>query len=586
MSGIIGGQITGQALRVAQETIDCDNGRIERFEHGDSGIVVTGNPDDPRGTATWSDGSRSGVLYGVVTNLDELRIGHEAMFKSLFDRPIEIASQLQGSFLIACQSDDRTIVITDKLGSRPCYCSRTGQFVFATTVTPLLNEGVQPILDLQAVSDMLLMGHLWSDRTLVEGVRSLRPATVLEVAEGDRSTARYWKPTYNEASPGVAYLDELAERYLQATTRAARTLPKRSGIWLSGGLDSRTTAAAFMSAGRDDWSLEAYTYDANPPTSDNPKIAAAIAEQLGINLTEVSLSAEAVADCFDRLIQSTDGMIRWSTSVNLSPSYHLKPAPGVMMEGMQGGLLGDHLLRSHLRPGRSPIDSQYASEAGTRAGTVREILSPKVDPFGSFRSELRETDEQGTRRQTLDIHFQNYYTNHAATSDRLMRDRFGTRFPQVDGSYLEWCARLPRAYRKGTFPLSGESVPYGTSRAKLELIRRIDPELSNITYERTKMKPSWPYPLHVAGFVGNVIVGRLRSKPTYGSGQLADFWLRDPSSELHGIVKGLIDDACSRALFNADAVSDLFCAHMDGENNVSMISQITTLERWIATHLD
>ncbi|WP_171006553.1 asparagine synthase-related protein [Halalkalirubrum salinum] len=586
MSGLIGGHITGQALRVAQETIDSDDSRTERFEHGTNGVVVTSDPGDPRSMATWSDGNRSGVLYGVVTNLDELRIDHQAMFESLFDRPVEVASRLQGCFLIACFSADRTLVITDKLGTRPCYYSRSGQFLFGTAVAPILTEDVTPVLDLQAASDMLLMGHLWGDRTLVEGIQSIRPATVLEVTNGERSTARYWKPRYDEASPGSAYLDELADRYLQATARIGKTLPDQNGIWLSGGLDSRTTAAALLSADGNDWSLGAYTYDANPPTSDNPKLAAAVAETLNIELSEVPLSARTFADCFGRVIESTDGMMRWSTSVNLSPSYHLEPTPGVVMEGMQGELIGDHLLRPHLRSGRSPIESQYASEAGSSAGLVRELLSPRVDPYGSFRTELHESDEQGARRQILDIHFQNYYTKHTATSNRLMRDRFGTRFPHVDGSYLEWCARLPRAYRKGTFPLTGESVPYGTSRAKLELIRRIDPELSKITYERTKMKPSWPYLFHVAGFVGNVVTGRLRSKATYGSGQLADFWLRDRDSELHDIVKGLVDDACSRALFNADAVSELYSAHMNGENNVSMISQITTLERWIATHLD
>lgn len=46
MSGLIGGHITGQALRVAQETIE-------------------------------SDGSRSRVVYDVVTNLDELRIDQQ-----------------------------------------------------------------------------------------------------------------------------------------------------------------------------------------------------------------------------------------------------------------------------------------------------------------------------------------------------------------------------------------------------------------------------------------------------------------------------------------------------------------------------
>jgi asparagine synthase (glutamine-hydrolysing) len=129
-------------------------------------------------------------------------------------------------------------------------------------------------------------------------------------------------------------------------------------------------------------------------------------------------------------------------------------------------------------------------------------------------------------------------------------------------------------------------VPFEPSPAKLKLLRRINPALANITYERTKVKPSRPHPVHVAGFVGNVVANRLLSNPTYGNGSLADIWIRDTDSPVHDHVSALVDDACSRELFNADAVRELYDAHMAGENNAALLAQITTLEHWIGTYLD
>jgi asparagine synthase (glutamine-hydrolysing) len=462
---------------------------------------------------------------------------------------------------------------------------------YGSSVGPLLPFCEECTVNRQAVSDMLLMGNLWGDHTLVEEVRSLRPATVLDADDDGRRIERYWKPEYAESQPGEEYLAELVDRYKQAVRRAAGTLPSTAGIWLSGGLDSRTTTSALVRTLQTNGfeELRAYSYDANPPTNANPEIASDVATTLGIGHEEVPLTAATVGTNVDEIVEATDGMLNWTTAANLSATYEMESPPPVLMEGMQGALVGDHLYRHHLSDANSAVASQLASEGSARPETVRSLVTEPVDPLGTFREEAARSPESTIRGRVLDVHFQNYYSRLAMPSNRLMRGSVGTRVIHADGEYLEWCAKLPSRYRKGAFRLNGlleRGVPYEPTRAKLALVRRIDPELARITYERSKLKPTWPYHAHVAGFVGNVLINRLQSKPTYGGGQLADFWIRNTETELHERVRGLIDDACSRALFDADAVRDVFVDHMDGANNALMLSRITTLEHWLQKHVD
>ena len=594
MTGVVGGRLDGRELRESTDALSHGGDSTWFYEGSDAGLGVSYRQLDSRGITTWDDGSRGGVIYGAVTNRDGLGLSDSALFDRLFERPTDAAAALEGEFFIACHdaNDDRFLLVSDKLGSRNGYfvAPDSRSFQFATAVAPLLPRIDDPTLDVQAASDMLLMGHMWSDHTLVREVRAMRPATVLEVTDGSATADRYWKASYEEAPANDAYLSELADRYRQAVGRMRTTLPSEAGIWLSGGLDSRTTAAVLLEDTGDSEfeTLRAYTYDANPPTNDNPRIARKVADRLGIELNRVPLTAETFGNVFESVIEATDGMIRWNTAVNLSATYNLDPVPPVLMEGMIGDLVGDHLYRRHLSDYRSAVESQYHSEAHTSVETVSRLLDADVNPLTSFKEELSATPETDLRKQVLDIHFQNNYRCQGLRSDRIMRERTDTRNAYIDGDYLEWCSRLPRAFRKGglSVGVGSEGIPFGTSRAKLGLIRRIDPELAEITYERTKVKPSRPYPMHVAGFLGNVISGRLLSKPTYGSAQLSDFWIRDESSAVHRYVRDLVDDAASRPLFNADAVRRVYDDQMDGKNNATMLAQITTLEYWIQNHLD
>jgi len=593
MPGVVGGRaVDAPADRLTEP---ADPGRTDRwtFEHGEYSLALGYHTDDPQGHAIWEDGDRAGVVYGALTTRAELGWSTEELFDRLLDRPAETAAALEGGFVIACQdaAADRQLLVTDKLGARPLFYTAEGPLRFGSAVSQLVPFCDDPTVNLQGVSDMLLMGNLWSQHTLVEDVLAQRPATVLDIVDGERSTTRYWKPEYTEADPNRAYLTKLTDRYRQAVRRTSTTLPEEAGIWLSGGLDSRTTTGALHQYRRPcgPETLRTFTYDANPPTGDNIRIAGQVTETLGIPNEQVPLTAETVGEGLEQIIETTDGNLMWVYGANLSATSEMQSPPPVLMEGMQGALLGDHLYRHHLHDAATAVDSQLASEAITDPSGVRSLLSASVDPLGSFKTEASRAEGSTTRERVLDVHFQNYYSRVFMPGNRLMRDRVGTRVAQADGDYLELCAKLPRQLRKGSFrgPLTPDGgVPYEPTRAKLSVIRRIDPDLADIPYERSKVKPSRPYPLHVAGFVGNVVTNRLLRKPTYGSGQLADFWIRDTETRLHDRVTELIDDACDRPLFDADAVRAVYDQHMTGEHNASRLGQITTIEHWLQTNLD
>jgi len=574
MSGLVGGRIDGR--KYARNT--PIHGRKQetefQFENGNWELYMKARKHGSNNNQIFHKDGNMVCIYGAPTVADEVDI-----FNGVLDRPVEVAKTLDGTFLISAIDTDtnKVIVLTDKLGARSCYYV-PGEPVFATSVSACLKQRSVEI-DRQAIADFLLLGHLWGNRTLLSEVKAMRPSTVYEFKDGEWHMSRYWKPTYDESTPGTRYLEELADRFKSAVAKTADTIPDRAGLWLSGGLDSRSTAAAFPT---ESINLTGYTYNANPPTGDNPAIAHRVGRKIGINVKEVPLSEVTVSpERIERLIDVCDGMVRWNTTLNLSASYDV--CEPVLLEGVEGSLMGDHLLRNHFTNYSDPVESQIASEAWQPIDVVKNHLNFEIEPTRTFREEAERTPEETYRRQVLDIHFQNYYNRLALASNAVMRDVASDRVVYTDGEYLDWCARLPLKYRKGVFP-GTKNVPTGTSRAKLGLTKRVATDTAWITYERTKLPPILPYPFHVLGFVSNVLINRTRNEATYGNGQLADFWLRSGGA-IADWSKRHLQNAADRPIFS-DRLAELWTRHQNGENLSPLIAQITTLEWWIATYVD
>jgi len=603
MTGVTGGTVDGRTLnRMVDALVSEPWYEREQFEAGSVGLAQLHHGEkDPNGHSFWLGSKAAGVVDGAIANRADLGWDDAELFERLREAPGRTLRQLEGPFVIACidAARDRLLLAMDKIGCRPCYYTAENGLVFGSELAALLERLDDPTVDEQGISDLLLLGTMWGDTTLLSGVKALHPATYLEYRDGEVTRTRYWKPAYDAADPTDEYFYDLVRSFQDTMELTAESVRGDAGIWLSGGLDSRMTLNELEenlswngrcgsgAGARGPDSLVALTYDANPGGGINPEIASDVAAVLGVDIEEVPLTPGRFVDILEKGVDLTSGMVRWNSFLNLTATFNVQDHdPDVVMEGLEGALVGHHLCRHHFTEPSSLVESMYWSEAALDRETVEELLAVDVDPLGSLRAEARRIDEPTLAEGVVDVHFQNYYSRVAHASNHVARSQVGTRVPYADGQFLKHVARLPLDYRMGALPFSDGELIYGVVEPKIRMVRALDDRLADIPYERSSVKPTRPFPLHVAGFFGSTALAQLRSKPTYGGTSLPGLWYRN-HDELRETIDGYVDDACDRGLFDADAIRERQRRHHEGESDeTAALASVTTAEIWLQRHLD
>jgi len=150
----------------------------------------------------------------------------------------------------------RVHLISDRHGLRHLFWMARGDGgAWASEVKAMLAlPGFEPKIERASVEDFFEVGHMTGDRTWFEGVELLPAATVLTWRLDERSVSRrrYWsadeiKPL-PEATDAIELAEELGRRFRAAVERRSRA-GERTGLKLSGGLDSRAILAAMPERG-------------------------------------------------------------------------------------------------------------------------------------------------------------------------------------------------------------------------------------------------------------------------------------------------------------------------------------------------
>ncbi|MFC7194615.1 hypothetical protein ACFQL4_08040 [Halosimplex aquaticum] len=270
---------------------------------------------DPDANVVWRGDGLIGVVYGVVSNRDRLSLSWGELFRGVVDDSRNVLARLDGPFALACLDADAGEVhlATDVAGSRPIYYAvgdggddEAGDGIdFASEVGPLLTAVDDPSLDPEAVSDLLLAGGVLGERTLVDGVASLPPATHL-VFDGTVSTRRYWAPESAGLAPS-GYPDRWLGAYRQALGDVAATTGDPS-LWFPGDPGSRVAAAVLAERG-----CPVETLTCGGPDGGDRESASQVAAYLGLPNRQVHDDpdrhlVDAVADAVD----ATDAMVNWA----------------------------------------------------------------------------------------------------------------------------------------------------------------------------------------------------------------------------------------------------------------------------------
>ncbi len=267
---------------------------------------------DPAGGAqpmTNETGSVRLVCNGEIYNHRELRAelgakGHR--FRTRSDNEVAIhlyeehgpgfVRRLNGMYALALWDAERQrlTLARDRLGIKPLFYYRwPGGIAFASELHALLAHPAVPReVDPEALQLYLDHEFVPAPRSMIGGVRKLRPAELLEVgARGEVASEVYWRCRFEpKAKLGVEdAADGFAERLRRAVRRQLMTdVPL--GAFLSGGLDSSALVYWMREEGADP--LRTFSIGFDAPDYDELPYAREVARTLGTDHHEEVLTPD------------------------------------------------------------------------------------------------------------------------------------------------------------------------------------------------------------------------------------------------------------------------------------------------------
>ena len=271
------------------------------------------------------------VLNGEIYNYRELRAGLEDRHRfrtrgdvevvlRLYDEEgIDCLRRLNGMFAMAIwdRERERLFLARDRFGIKPLFYHRAGErLTFASELRALLAGGAAPTrLDRLELRHYLHQKHLSPSGTILEGVRSLPPAGLLEVGLGGARESLWWTPDPVERRELDAKraLDELEERLGEAAGRQlVADVPV--GLFLSGGLDSGTLASMVRRARPGALDTFSVGFEGPGAVSELPA-ARRVAESLGSRHHELAMDPATVARELDAILAALDGPLGDATCI-------------------------------------------------------------------------------------------------------------------------------------------------------------------------------------------------------------------------------------------------------------------------------
>lgn len=316
-------------------------------------------------TQAWLDGH----LYNASDLARELRLPEQCDAETIVRHAYRewgagMLARFRGDFVVVCW-DARSatgLIGRDHLGGRSLFWSDAeGDLLFASELNlllPMLRR--RPAPDSVSLVQWMALRGPPDDRTFYEGVRQLAPGHYIALTRAGRRVDSFWRPTYTTPAR-IGFTDAadvVRERIAEAVDRRTQ-LRERTGVLLSGGIDSAVvaaTGAALARPGRRPSSAWSATFPDDPVADEAPLIGS-VARSLDLPATAHEVRGGSV------VAGATEFLETWGvppTSPNLFfwlPLLRRARAEGVtaMLDGEGGDALfwlSPHAVADRLAHGR------------------------------------------------------------------------------------------------------------------------------------------------------------------------------------------------------------------------------------------
>lgn len=198
-------------------------------------------------------------------------------------------------------------LVRDRLGKKPLYYSWEGQqLLFASEVKAIMASGlVATDVDSSAVQAYLMFGSVPTPLTIMNGVKSLEPATYVRLSRDGWEQKPYWQISFNvdtsmKEEEVISHLQPLLLDSVKC--RLISDVPV--GVFLSGGIDSSAILSLLTEVA--DRPLRSYSLTFQESQFNEGPIARQVAAQFSTEHVELELTAESVFESLPEIFQAMD----------------------------------------------------------------------------------------------------------------------------------------------------------------------------------------------------------------------------------------------------------------------------------------
>jgi asparagine synthase (glutamine-hydrolysing) len=308
---------------------------------------------------------------------------------------------LDGMFAFAVWDarDRRLTLARDRCGIKPLYYASLpdGGLVFASELSAVLaHGGVDRALGAEGLTSYFFSDYVHPPYAIVGAVKKLPPGHTVAWQDGRLEAPRpFWRLQVETAAPPAE--DDAARagrlwRAIEASVEAQLVSDVPVGIFLSGGIDSSTVAAAAAQTSRK--RMTAFAIGFEDPTFDESQYARIVADKLGVELVTETLRAENLLEIADAALDRLDEPL---ADPSFLPTFLLSRLAARHVKVVLGGDGGDELWAGYPTYKAHRLAAIYA--ALPRLVRERLVLPavgalPIADRYQSLEWKLRRFTER------------------------------------------------------------------------------------------------------------------------------------------------------------------------------------------------
>jgi len=265
----------------------------------------------------------NGEIYNFESFREELeKLGHKFVTRSDTEVIVhgyeqygdDFVQRLNGMFAIALwdSREAKLLLARDRMGIKPLYYKIQGQqLLFASELKALLQSTIERVVDQQALYEILNLGYIPGNRTLIQNIHKLPPSCILVFKNGRAKVSTYWGLPTQQLNADQGRLIPALKTALQQSVEDQLVADVPVGCFLSGGLDTATITAFASKALTQPLKTFCMGFGEE---SDELRDARIIAEHFGTDHHELTVDSSQAMKLYPKMI--------WHME---APKYNLYP---------------------------------------------------------------------------------------------------------------------------------------------------------------------------------------------------------------------------------------------------------------------